>query len=365
MGGGAGLGRALEPRPELEVSTRGMVRRRPTERRAQLPGSAPGIARRQESAGVGGRRWRSSGFHVFRVARGGMPVRKRAAGPGDRPRRPGGDLYADDPGGRRRDARLRQDRSGPLRRLRRIFGRQSPQQDHRRGGEAPDHGRRGTAPRQDGAAEGDLGSRTGGDALDRARGGGAPRRPGRCRRHHEGGPRSLVPRSDGGREGRMSRREHGCRRRLLHSLHLRYHGAAEGRRPHHRRVSDAGVRDHAPGLRSEGRRRLLVHRGHWLDHRAQLRGLRTARQRGDGLYLRGRAGLAGPGTAVAAGGGARRHHLLHGSDRHPRVHALGPGVAGGLRPLIAAPSGYGRGIDQPRSLDVVPRAYRGWPLPHR
>ena len=55
---------------------------------------------------------------------------------------------------------------------------------------------------------------------------------------------------------------------------------------------------------------------------------------------------------------SRRHDPLHGADRHPRVHALGHRVAGEARSELAAPARIGRRADQPRSVDVVPRAHR-------
>ena len=53
---------------------------------------------------------------------------------------------------------------------------------------------------------------------------------------------------------------------------------------------------------------------------------------------------------------ARRHDLLHRADGDPRVHALGRRVADEARPVDAAPARHGRRADQPRGVDVVPRA---------
>ena len=46
------------------------------------------------------------------------------------------------------------------------------------------------------------------------------------------------------------------------------------------------------------------------------------------------------------------------ADRDPRVHEAGPGAPGEARPVVAAGPRFGRGADQPRGLDVVPRAHR-------
>ena len=68
---------------------------------------------------------------------------------------------------------------------------------------------------------------------------------------------------------------------------------------------------------------LLVHRRHRLGHRAQLRRVRAARERRDGADVRGRAEPAGPGSVLGDHREVGRHHLLHGADGDPRVHAVG------------------------------------------
>ena len=67
----------------------------------------------------------------------------------------------------------------------------------------------------------------------------------------------------------------------VHPLHVGHHRQAEGHRAHDGRLPDAAC-DDEDGFRSEGRRRLLVHRRHRLGHRPQLRRLRPARERRDG-----------------------------------------------------------------------------------
>ena len=61
----------------------------------------------------------------------------------------------------------------------------------------------------------------------------------------------------------------------------------------------------------------------------------------------------------------RRDDPLHRADRDPRVHEVGRPVSGEARPLAPAPVRQRRRADQPRSVDVVPRAHRRQPLPDR
>jgi hypothetical protein len=79
---------------------------------------------------------------------------------------------------------------------------------------------------------------------------------------------TLVSPADAGRVLRLRAGAHGRGGHALHPLHVRHDGKAEGNRPHDRRLSHGHLRDHQVGLRSEGRRRLLVHRGHRLGHRS-------------------------------------------------------------------------------------------------
>ena len=123
--------------------------------------------------------------------------------------------------------------------------------------------------------------------------------------------------------------------------------------------------DDEVGVRSQGRRRLLVHGGHRLGHGPQLRRVRPARQRRDGGDVRRRAGLPAQGSLLGHRRALRRDDLLHGADGDPRVHELGHRVAGAARPLDAAAARIGRRADQPRSLDVVPPAHRPRALPDR
>ena len=162
-------------------------------------------------------------------------------------------------------------------------------------------------------------------------------------------------------------RGEGVRQRApaVHPLHERHDRQAEGHPAHDRRLPDRrGVHDEA-GVRPARRRHLLVHRRHRLGDRPQLRRLRPARQRRDGADVRGRAEPAGPGPVLGDHREVGRHHLLHGADGDPRVHAVGRPVAGEARSVVAAPARHGRRADQPRGVDVVPQADRRRPLPDR
>ena len=59
------------------------------------------------------------------------------------------------------------------------------------------------------------------------------------------------------------------------------------------------------------------------------------------------------------------HDLLHGADRDPRLHQVGPRVPGQARPLLAAPARVGRRADQPARVALVPRGDRRRALPDR
>ena len=81
--------------------------------------------------------------------------------------------------------------------------------------------------------------------------------------------------------------------------------------------------------------------------------------------VRGRAGLAGERSLLAADRALRRHHLLYGADGDSRVHALGHRVAGETQPRHAAPPRVGRRTDQPGGVDLVSPEHRPRALPDR
>ena len=145
---------------------------------------------------------------------------------------------------------------------------------------------------------------------------------------HQGRSRSLVSPHDAARIAGVRARGHGRRGHALHPLHVRHDGEAEGHRAYDRWLPGRHVRDDQVGLRSQRKRRLLVHGRHRLGHGPQLRRLRSSRQRRDRRHVRGRAGLAAEGSLLGSHRAPRRHDLLHRTDRHPCLHALGHGLAG-------------------------------------
>ena len=104
--------------------------------------------------------------------------------------------------------------------------------------------------------------------------------------------------------------------------------------------------------------RLLVRGRRRLDHRPQLHRLRAALQRRDVGDVRGHARLPGQGPLVVDRRALRRDDPLHGADGDPLAHEVGAGARREARPLVAAAARLGRRADQPRGVDLVPRAHR-------
>ena len=127
-----------------------VVHRRHAERLLQLPRPPrrrrPRRARRVSLARRGGAGAR---HHLRRAARRGRALRERAEGSGRERGRRRRDLPADDPRGRRRDARVRAHRSSPQRRLRRLLGGGGARAHGVLRGEGADHRRRRRAQGQD------------------------------------------------------------------------------------------------------------------------------------------------------------------------------------------------------------------------
>ena len=152
-----------------------------------------------------------------------------------------------------------------------------------------------------------------------------------------------------------------CGGPALPALHERHHRQAEGDRPHDRRLPRRH-RHHAPlHLRRQARLGVLVRGRHRLGDRPQLHRLRAALQRHHRRALRGRAQLPGQGPLVGDHRALQGRHPLHRADRDPRPHEVGPGVRRAARPLLAAAARLGRRADQPRGVDLVPRAHRRRP----
>ena len=78
----------------------------------------------------------------------------------------------------------------------------------------------------------------------------------------------------------------------VHPLHVRLDRRAEGRRPHHRRLSRLCLDDPPICLRLSRGRHLLVHGRRRLGDRPQLHPLRAAGQRRDDAHVRGRSQLS-------------------------------------------------------------------------
>ena len=154
-----------------------------------------------------------------------------------------------------------------------------------------------------------------------------------------------------------------------HPLYILYTsgttGKAEGHRAHHRRLLGRDVHHQQMGLRSEGRRHVLVHRRHRLGDRAQLHRVRSAAERRDRADVRRRAELAGVRSLLGDHREAQGQHALHRANRDPHLHQVGRRVAEEARPEQPAPAGHGGRADQSRSLDVVSRSHRRQPLPDR
>ena len=151
------------------------------------------------------------------------------------------DLPADDPRGRRGDARLRAHRRAAQRRLRRLLADVGQGADGVLRGQGADHRRR-RAPQGQDRADQAAGRR--GDGRPRAprddrRRPAHRRRLRRCRKGATSGATTVHR----GRRRRVPGRAAGRRAPALHPLHERLDGEAEGHPAHHRRLPDAGRLD--------------------------------------------------------------------------------------------------------------------------
>ena len=284
-------------------------------------------------------------------------LRQRAQGPRRRQGRRRRHLPADDPRGPDLDAGLRPHRRPAQRRLRRLLtrGGQGAHGVLRRQG--PDHG--GRRPTQGQDRPDQERRRRGGHRRPRLDRDDLRRQGDRRRLRDEGRPRRLVRRGDGeGRRGVPARAPRG-RAPALRPLHLRLNGEAQGRPAHHGRLPPR-CHLHPPlRLRPEaGVGRLLVRGRRRLGHRALLHRLRAPLQRRHRRHVRGRPGLSGQGRLVGHHRALQGVDLLHGADRDPRLHEVGPRVPGQARPLLAPPARHRRRADQPQGVALVLRGDR-------
>ena len=143
-----------------------MVRGRRAQHLGELHRPASEGPRRPGRDPLGGRRpGRGQEDHLSRAARACLPPRQCDEGARRQEGRPRHDLHADDPGGGLRDARLRADRRGPLRRLRRLLAGFAREPHRGLPLRFRHHRRRGPARRQADPAEGQhrQGDREGGE----------------------------------------------------------------------------------------------------------------------------------------------------------------------------------------------------------
>ena len=215
----------------------------------------------------------------------------------------------------------------------------------------------------------------GGYRRGQAVGAQADRRRGASPRARRGAGAGGTPHRPGGRLGgradlwwhetvrggvdRAHRRAVRRRAPAVHPLHRGTTAQAQGHPAHHRRLPDPG-RVHPPrGVRPQaGDRRLLVHRRHRLGHRAQLHRLRAAGQRRHPGHVRGHTGHPAPRPVLGARREVRVTILYTAPTAIRTIDEVGRRHPGEVRPVVAAPAGHGRRADQPRGLDVVPRAHR-------
>ena len=290
------------PGPRLgQPAVREVVRRRHAQRGLQLRRPPRrGRPRRPGRDPLGRRAGRRHAHDHLRRAQGrGLPGGQRAHRPRRRDRRPGRDLHADDPRGRRRDAGLRPHRRPAHRGLRRLLLRRAGLPPRGLPGQGRHHLRRRLPPRR--AVRAQAGRRRGA----------APRPPSSATRSTRssscGAPARTSTWDDdvdvwwhdavGAASTEHALRVLRLRAPALRHVHLRHHRQAQGHPAHHRRLPHRRGLHALGGLRPQARdRRLLVHRRHRLGHRPHLHRLRPAGQR-----RRRRCSTRAPPTAPSKG----------------------------------------------------------------
>ena len=315
-----------------------VVRRRQAQRLLQLPRPPRrGRQRRPRRLPLARRGGRGARRHLRRPASRRPALRQRAEGPRRRAGRRRRDLPADDPRGRRRDARLRAHRRAAQRRLRRLLApSRSSERMEVSEAKALDHRRRRAAQGQDRA----------GQAAGR-RGDGRPRR--RSRRsfvvRHTGadapmtdGPRRLVPRgrsrpptpsarpSRWTPSTRCSSSTRPARRRSPKGILHTTGGYLTGSRGPTSYVFDLKPESDVYWCSAD----VGWITGHSYIVYGPLANGATSRD------VRGRAGLPATRTSGGSCRALRRDDLLHRADGDPRLHEVGRRAPGEARPVLAA-----------------------------
>ena len=344
----------------MGASVREVVRRGQAQRLLQLRRPPRrGRERRQGRVLLGGRaRRRAARDHLRRPPAGGRALRQRAEDARRRQRHAGRDLHGHGPRAPGGHARVHAPRCAAHGRLRWVQRRRALRPTERHGLRGADHPRRGLAQGHPRPAEG---KRRRGARRE-------PRRPERRRppsdrrRARAGrGPRRCLgrPRRRRARRGRdMPVRADGLGGPPLPSLHERHDREAEGDRAHDSRLPRRRRLDAPLHLRREARLGLLVRGRHRLGDRPQLHRLRAPLQRDDLGAVRGHARLPRPRPLVGDRRALQGGRPLHGADRDPRPHEVGPGARAEARHVVVATARERGRADQPRGVDVVPRAHR-------
>ena len=195
--------------------------------------------------------------HLRRTRRRGEPLRQRSAFSWRQEGRPRHHLPADDPRDGLRDARLRASRRDPLGGVRRLLFRRARRPYRRtRKSESRHHRGRGPARRAQGAAESQCRRRCPKGGRREARAG---RQTHGRRDRLDAGPRRVAARGGRARLDQVPGRAGQRGRPAVHPLYVGLDRRAEGRRPHHRRLSRLYGDDASVRVRLPRGRHLLVH----------------------------------------------------------------------------------------------------------
>ena len=304
--------------------------------------------------------------HLRRPARERLPGGQRADRPRRHGRRPGRDLHADDPRGGGRDAGLRPHRRHAQRGLRRLLRRRAAPAASRTptpSWSSPPTAATGAASRRRSSRPSTRRSPSA-RAIEHVL---VVRRTGQDVAWSDG--RDVWWHDDGRAAPAPSTRPQAfdAEHPLFILYTSRHDGQAEGHPAHHRRLPDPGVVHPPRGLRPQaGDRRLLVHRRHRLGHRplatSSTARCPTARPRSCTRARRT------PRTGAGSGSSSRSTGSRSSTPRRPRSARSmkwGDDIPAKFDLSSLRLLGIGRRADQPRGVDVVPRAHRRRPLPDR